>query len=499
MRRSLEWNPFVALLRVELDWRAFTLLWFFALPVCIFFIGWFKWLYAILGLLSLLSMLLIYRPKYHKYDQPKELFLMLISLFLVLLSGNGEAGLQTYDHFKHNLIFADLVKYDWPVFYRSEIEHLNYYLGYYLVPAWIGKILGIHSVPLVSLVYLSSALYLCLSFLTEKYHWTIFHLLIFFFFSAAALLVVFFRAVFNPEASISNVFDQVFLIWNGPWGRYPQIPIFESLKWVPQHFITSIAVFVLYKSSDKPSLVLMAHFLALAFFWSTYVVVSSCLFILLDNRRIFQSKRSELKSILPAVVIAIFVGLYYMYHIPGARNTGNFNLYYPQSVLYLLSSLLAFSLPLGIIGVIFFRRPGEWLKVWKIYMIGAVLLAVTSDFDLFARGTIIFQIAFIVRVLNGLKMPKKILWNFIVRSAMIMILFVMPGIISSTGPSFYYFLESRNWPTPKFTISQAYFEYGSVKDIYCAIDAYTPSPEGDKCKEDEPTQKYSGGACFLLK
>ena len=61
------------------------------------------------------------------------------------LFGAGFVGFQTGDQLKNHVIFRDLVSHSWPVVYSElppEMRFLSYPLGYYLVPALIGKLFG---------------------------------------------------------------------------------------------------------------------------------------------------------------------------------------------------------------------------------------------------------------------------------------------------------------------------------------------------------------------
>jgi hypothetical protein len=62
----------------------------------------------------------------------------------LLISGAGGAGPQTFDTAKSNALLKDLIRGDWPLMLKFEgvSEPVVYYLGYYLLPAWVGKVLG---------------------------------------------------------------------------------------------------------------------------------------------------------------------------------------------------------------------------------------------------------------------------------------------------------------------------------------------------------------------
>ncbi len=54
-------------------------------------------------------------------------------------AGQGGFWYQSDDHIYRNAIFRDLVNYSWPVVYGEHDVLMNYYIGYWLVPALFGK------------------------------------------------------------------------------------------------------------------------------------------------------------------------------------------------------------------------------------------------------------------------------------------------------------------------------------------------------------------------
>ena len=73
------------------------------------------------------------------------IFTAIFLLAIGYYAGYGRFTLQTYDWMKHNAIFYDLSNKSWPVYYHNgdEDSMLTYYLGQYMVPGLVGKI--VHS------------------------------------------------------------------------------------------------------------------------------------------------------------------------------------------------------------------------------------------------------------------------------------------------------------------------------------------------------------------
>lgn len=122
------------------------------LPVFIFLVGWTKAVWAIpFGIITALSFLLCLRDG-EQYRPPavgKKIYLLLFFLALiVILCGIGGYVWQHYDHCFRNAIFHALVENEWPVVKPMETETgfrsriLDYYLGFWLPAAVVGKVFG---------------------------------------------------------------------------------------------------------------------------------------------------------------------------------------------------------------------------------------------------------------------------------------------------------------------------------------------------------------------
>lgn len=501
MNYFLKWNPFGPLQRVQLDWRVYALMWYFSLPLIIFFIGWFKLSYALPGIASAGFIMFLYKARMSPLNWYRESLIALFSFVVVLYSGNGEFNFQTYDHFKHNFIFADLVKYDWPVYYQEKTEHLNYYLGYYVWPSLVGKFFGIQVVAIANLFFLSLGIYLCISYLMNAFLWSFYQLALFIFYGASAFLIVFLRYLTEHEFSVTTIFDNMYAIWTGDWGSFSQIPIFESLKWVPQHFLPTLAFFVFYKLRNGSSIILWGHFLAIILFWSVYVFLASSLFILFMEWRFVRLKWDEIKLQLPSLVLILLLILYYIYHAHGARNTGNFNFFNLESIIYLVSSLLAFSLPISLMSYLYFGEIKKTIqKTFYAYFVCSMCLAFPGDFDLFARGTLIFQIAMLWTFINDLKSFKcNKISDGVFKHGVVIIFLIIPGFIGMAGPPLYHVIKNKALPRPLFTIENAFNNYNSVKEHYCAMPDFNEIRTNMKCDDSLLIRKYLGDQCFLLK
>lgn len=147
-------------------WLTFGTLFYLLVPFLLFLTGWIRPIYGLPACFLLLVC------AYQTFKQTKRILIvtpscsaLLAILFLTLLwcfrAGLGEWTPQSSDFIKHNLVFADLVKFSWPVRYIQEPDQpfLCYYLAYYLPIALVAKLLGINSVPILSFTWSAAGLY----------------------------------------------------------------------------------------------------------------------------------------------------------------------------------------------------------------------------------------------------------------------------------------------------------------------------------------------------
>jgi len=125
------------------------------LPTAIFITGWTRTWIALLTLLIIGAGLVFMVSDMCRGGDDKDVFIsypvFVVCIWLIILIciqvGFGGFYPQAGDWYKHNAVLRDLTIEKWPVYYKIYDESmLTYYLGQYMVPAFIGKIFGSFSV-----------------------------------------------------------------------------------------------------------------------------------------------------------------------------------------------------------------------------------------------------------------------------------------------------------------------------------------------------------------
>ena len=168
-----------------------------------------------------------------------QIILLILALAWTYLSGVGDFRPQQFDYFKHNLIFNNLVRFDWPVRYADD-TYLCYYLAYYLPPAllakWIGGVSMVHW-------YVFGWTWLGLTLLFGELYrlggWGL--LWLFVFFNSPESILLMYEGLQSPLPLAANLADlwnndhAIELIFTSGGLTYPSHV--ESLSAVPQHAI----------------------------------------------------------------------------------------------------------------------------------------------------------------------------------------------------------------------------------------------------------------------
>ena len=116
---------------------------YLALPVVNFMLTWIRPSIGIPAalLVGLALFLAVRKTDISSINLSRRTVIVIIAIAFVwcFFAGQGGFWYQSDDHIYRNAIFRDLVNYSWPVVYEKHDVLMNYYIGYWLVPALFGK------------------------------------------------------------------------------------------------------------------------------------------------------------------------------------------------------------------------------------------------------------------------------------------------------------------------------------------------------------------------
>ncbi len=115
------------------------------LPVFIFMLTWIRPVIGVPVAITMAGALLLAIKSAngsYKLALSKKTIIITIGIAFVwcFLAGQGGFWYQSSDHAYRNAIFKDLIYHPWPVVFEKYDVLLNYYVGYWIVPALFGKI-----------------------------------------------------------------------------------------------------------------------------------------------------------------------------------------------------------------------------------------------------------------------------------------------------------------------------------------------------------------------
>ncbi|MEO7038268.1 MAG: hypothetical protein ABI548_30140 [Polyangiaceae bacterium] len=205
--------------------------------------------------------------------------LLLLALVLVASSGLMPPLWQLTDYPKHYAILHLLVDNHWPVVVDLGNGHevLRYYLGWYLVPAGLCKLLGSGAITGTVLAWTALGLWLVFLLLAEalkpKNRWQAL---------AAAALFMFFSGADQLGQTLTGhilPYPDHFEWW-ATFYQYPSM--MTGLVWAPQHGLAAwLSVGLLINATAQPRLIAHAGLLFFAvFFWSPFCALGIVPFVL---------------------------------------------------------------------------------------------------------------------------------------------------------------------------------------------------------------------------
>lgn len=137
-------------MKIERKWLTALSLAYIYIPVFLFLLGWIRLIFALLTI----AVCLFCFFRFWKRDIDNGsgfsadwiilIFAVLMFVWIGYYAGYGRFVEQARDWGKHNAVLYDLVQRGWPVLYTNagEKSMLTYYIGQYIVPATVGKVLN---------------------------------------------------------------------------------------------------------------------------------------------------------------------------------------------------------------------------------------------------------------------------------------------------------------------------------------------------------------------
>ena len=260
------------------------------LPLVIWLVGWFQWWLGIpMAALIALGLWRALSGSWRVSLRPTDFVLLLIAAGWVLgTAAGGVFEINTFDWSKHRAIFLDLSIGDWPTYLPSYLESpplLRYYLGYYMVPGLLAKLLGVAALNWAIPLWTWFGVALMLLLFTRGYRgWLVI---------SAALILVFFSGIDIMRVALPEGKDWIEVgvdpqewsrLWLAQWRAWAESvnmpsmyhPHMASLMRAPQHFIAGVLyVLLLLQLHKEPRFLSVSGILlATSLLWSPFVAIA---------------------------------------------------------------------------------------------------------------------------------------------------------------------------------------------------------------------------------
>ena len=350
-------------------------------------------------------------------------FICLVLLLWCYFAGLGGFFYQSDDHHYRNAIFRDLISFRWPVVYEKTGNSLVYYIGFWLVPASIGKLANLFFSFNTAWVVANIALLLW-SFLNllfvflfiliytkaDSYKKILLALLVFIFFSGMDIVGML-RALNFDVTRIPNHIEwwagiyqyssnttQLFWVYNQSIPVWLATSLFANEKSVRNYVFLCLVLLI---SSSFPAVGLMV----LLFGMGVYKLILS---IRSKEVSTILKDAFSIQNIIAAVVLLPIFYLYYKTNQQVAGNSFQLNLYakvfgWGIGILrYIIFCLLEF----GILSVVLYKENRSnllyWMSVVSLCFAGAFSLGASTDFAMRASiPSLLVLMMLTIRTLNG--------------------------------------------------------------------------------------------------
>lgn len=362
---------------------------YFMLPCFIFLVGFTKW-YVILfaglslagaGFLDAKNELSRNKVVYSWWaDMKWFLLIMLAATLWTSLFGAGFVGPQTGDQLKNHMIYRDLFEYSWPVIYPdmpSEMSFLSYPLGYYLVPALVGKAFGWTIGTLSIFLWTALGIALLWSWFCVLFsRFAIVAIIIFIFFSGLDILGLIALGQGSPAAGTH-------IEWWSGWTFLQYSSNATVMSWSTQHGAAQwlFPMLLFYRLVIQREVRGSALLVSIAAFWSHLTLLGAALFLPLyfKEKRIGQVFKDSSLMALPFLAV---VAIFYASKAPGAIDMGFVWELWPISEA--LPKLIWFYVfEFGILALIIFSIRQRWNQdEWLIFISSLLVLLVVPVYHI---------------------------------------------------------------------------------------------------------------------
>jgi hypothetical protein len=255
------------------------------------------------------------------------LFVLALAFYWTLLAGAGGFVPQVSDYLKNNLLYHDLVHLAWPVTYAQPDgthNYLCYGLGYYLPPAWAGRLLGDAAMPVLTFLWLYAGVALFFYWVATFNQSVKTTLLVVLLFAAThPLLLVLKRTGIPGLMDFSAV--QTYLRDLGLYHSY--YDFFTKLQYQPQYGIPGLLGVALFydmiweNRNPRGTVLVWSAWL----FWSPIASLALLLIPLAALRRVNWRGYFEPLNLLGGGVLLAVMGVYFQGHLPLADHGAIWN------------------------------------------------------------------------------------------------------------------------------------------------------------------------------
>jgi len=396
---------------------------YMAVPGLIFLLGWVRPVFGVPAALIVVAAA-CWLVSSSKLTAPRPalsrrlwLTIMALAALWTLIIGVGGIFPQSFDYLKHNLVFHDLITMAWPVNYASADgnHYLCYGLGYYLVPAAGGCLLGAGTVPGLTFLWTFAGLSLFFYWAATLTASPVKTLVAILLFATTGIVWLLFKRHGLPGL-ISPDGLEMRLLNNGLFFNYNDS--FTRFDYQPQHALagwlgSALMIERLWVRSSPRGVVLLW---AACLLWSPLTCLGLLLVPLATFRRVRWQDYFEPVNLLGGGVLVVIMGIYFQGHLALSESGFIWKFSNGPEWLYFYALFMVLTLSPLLFMTLFeqkYRVLGEWRPLFFTAAAALVLLPLykigfAGDLRLQASGPALLILALAaVRILQSGRFSLK--------------------------------------------------------------------------------------------
>jgi hypothetical protein len=325
--------------------------------------------------------------------------ILLFTVALILISGiTGIGGSSTLDLIHHLQKTYDFSAHSLPIYYDNASSYASYYFGFYIVPGLLLKyVTNIH---LLLAIWELLGLYFGLTWLYLICKRNFYHVLLLFFISG---VLSFIMPLLEGKDLLSSSY---FYFYDTRWNL---LPMYLSLRWVPNQFIYTLIVTGMVLYLRPKELVHLSSLFIAGLFWAPFVAIVLGIIYLIKVWPEFAKTRVKNLSLYLGLNVLATLGIALFLLSNQTSGELEFTLTSSESIINYLLLILGEIIIFYILTEKRYKLLME-MKITIVLLIFLPMVKLGAGNDLYSRATMPLLLILYLYFIKSLSYPSQWKW-----------------------------------------------------------------------------------------